>query len=199
MGCASFIFKMSTFTKADKVLEDVLDLLATVEEEGTGMFYIHVALKYFSQFGKLCNMEVSCTGILQSQVKEISISYVVGQLSFIDTPKIYSKGSNVQGKVSIKHLHFVPFISYIQWKMGFWEYVCFQQVIAVDYYNAPVPEKSLYLFEGEMWSSRLLQNLTTNKNGVATFSFGTSKYSGNIQLYVSVKHGRENTFQPTFQ
>lgn len=47
MGCASFIFKMSTFTKADKVLEDVLDLLATVEEEGTGMFYIHVALYIF--------------------------------------------------------------------------------------------------------------------------------------------------------
>lgn len=49
-------------------------------------------------------MEVSCTGILQSQEKKISLSYVVGKLSFIDTPKIFNKGSNVQGKVSIQCL-----------------------------------------------------------------------------------------------
>uniref|UniRef100_A0A8C9XDM8 Alpha-2-macroglobulin-like n=1 Tax=Sander lucioperca TaxID=283035 RepID=A0A8C9XDM8_SANLU len=80
-GCATFIFTMSTFTKIDqKVLRDVLQLSANMEEEGTG--------------------------ISRSQEKTTVISYVVGKLSFTDTPKIYSKGSNVEGKVSAFGLHF---------------------------------------------------------------------------------------------
>uniref|UniRef100_A0A8P4JYC5 Alpha-2-macroglobulin-like n=1 Tax=Dicentrarchus labrax TaxID=13489 RepID=A0A8P4JYC5_DICLA len=39
-------------------------------------------------------------GISHPQEKRITISYVVGKLSIIDTPKIYDRGSNVEGKVS---------------------------------------------------------------------------------------------------
>ncbi|XP_029028275.1 alpha-2-macroglobulin-like protein 1 [Betta splendens] len=130
-GCARFSFKMSTFTKADKVLQDVLDLLASVEEGGTG--------------------------VSQKAEKLITVSFVLGKLSFTEVPKIYVKGSTIQGKVS-----------------------------AVDYSNAPIPNMELYLFEGEIWSqSQPLQNFTTDSNGVATFSFSTKDYSGNIHLYVS--------------
>ncbi|KAK2846828.1 hypothetical protein Q5P01_009827 [Channa striata] len=129
-GCATFIFEMSTFTKIDpKVLADVLKINAKVEEEGTG--------------------------ISQEQEKTISISYITGKLSFIDTPKTYKKGSDVTGKVK-----------------------------AVDYNNAPVPDMAVYLFEGEIWSPHLLLNLTTDSDGVATFSFSTANYSGDIHLYV---------------
>ncbi|XP_031698377.1 alpha-2-macroglobulin-like, partial [Anarrhichthys ocellatus] len=128
-GCATFIFTMSTFTKvSQKVLRDDLQIRAKVEEEGTG--------------------------ISRQQEQRITISYVVGKLSFTDTPKIYDEGSNVEGKIR-----------------------------AVHYNNTPIPDMPLYLFEGERRSSRRLQNLTTNNDGVATFSFSTAELNGDIQLH----------------
>ncbi|XP_034722592.1 alpha-2-macroglobulin-like [Etheostoma cragini] len=130
-GCATFIFTMSTFTKIEQyALRDVLQLTANMEEEGTG--------------------------ISRSQEKTTVISYVVGKLSFTDTPKIYNKGSDVEGKVK-----------------------------AVYYNNTPIPDMPVFLFEGERWSSRLFQNLTTNRDGVATFSLSTADFKGDIQLQVS--------------
>ncbi|XP_047195468.1 alpha-2-macroglobulin-like [Hippoglossus stenolepis] len=130
-GCATFTFKMTTFTKLDqKVLQDYLDLTVEVEEEGTG--------------------------ISLQQMKRLQISYVIGKLMFIDTPKIYDKGSNVEGKVK-----------------------------AVHFNDTPIADMQVYLFEGERWSSRLLQNLTTDSDGVATFSFSTAERNGEINLHVS--------------
>ncbi|XP_067363569.1 alpha-2-macroglobulin-like isoform X2 [Channa argus] len=130
-GCATFTFKMSTFTKTDQhLIQDKLYLKASLEEEGTG--------------------------ISHPQQKKIDISYVVGKLSFIDTPTIYEKGSNVEGKVK-----------------------------AVYFNDTPIADMVVYLFEGEMCSSCLLQNLTTDDDGVATFSFSTANFSRGIHLYVS--------------
>ncbi|XP_038548732.1 alpha-2-macroglobulin-like isoform X4 [Micropterus salmoides] len=137
-GCATFTFTMSAFTKLDrKVLQDVLDLSAKVEEEGIG--------------------------ISHQQEKRIGISYVVGKLSFIDTPKIYDQGSNVEGKVK-----------------------------AVHYNNTPIPDMPVYLFEGERWSARLVQNLTTDSDGIATFSFSTANFKRNIRLRVGNKPTLDN-------
>uniref|UniRef100_A0A8P4K8M8 Alpha-2-macroglobulin n=1 Tax=Dicentrarchus labrax TaxID=13489 RepID=A0A8P4K8M8_DICLA len=105
-----------------------------------------------------CNIEASFTGISHPQEKRITISYVVGKLSFIDTPKIYDRGSNVEGKASVK---------------------------AVYYNNTPIADMPVYLFKGNSWSSRRLQNLTTNSDGVATFSFSTADFNGDIHLHVS--------------
>ncbi|XP_073338260.1 alpha-2-macroglobulin-like [Pagrus major] len=132
-GCATFTLKMSTFTKLDqKVLRDELDLKATVEEEGTD--------------------------ISHAAQEQIRISYVVGKLSFIDTPKIYEQGSNVEGKVK-----------------------------AVYYNNTPIPDMPVYLFEGERWSANRLQNLTTDNNGVAAFSLSTANFKSDFHLHVSNK------------
>uniref|UniRef100_A0A096LYA9 Alpha-2-macroglobulin bait region domain-containing protein n=1 Tax=Poecilia formosa TaxID=48698 RepID=A0A096LYA9_POEFO len=58
-GCSTFEFQMSIFTRGDRLeLQHKLDVIATVEEEGTG------------------------TSL--SQVKQIRISYVIGKLSFVD-------------------------------------------------------------------------------------------------------------------
>uniref|UniRef100_A0A667YXU2 Alpha-2-macroglobulin bait region domain-containing protein n=1 Tax=Myripristis murdjan TaxID=586833 RepID=A0A667YXU2_9TELE len=130
-GCATFTFKMSTFTRLDqKVLTDKLYLNAKVEEEGTGTMH--------------------------AQKQTISLSYIVGKLSFIDTPKLYEQGSVVEGKVK-----------------------------AVYFNEAPIPDYSVYLFEGNRWSARRLQNLTTDRNGVASFSLSTSNFRGDIILHVS--------------
>uniref|UniRef100_A0A668RZQ9 Alpha-2-macroglobulin-like n=1 Tax=Oreochromis aureus TaxID=47969 RepID=A0A668RZQ9_OREAU len=117
--CATFSFNMSIFTKMDqKVLQDVLDIRAKVEEEGTE--------------------------------KRVTISYVLGKVSFINMPKVWERGSNVEGKVSL---------------------TCFC--------DAPV-----YLFTGQLWQTRSLQNLTTDSNGVASFSFSTDNFDQDIQLHV---------------
>uniref|UniRef100_A0A672JDG7 Alpha-2-macroglobulin bait region domain-containing protein n=1 Tax=Salarias fasciatus TaxID=181472 RepID=A0A672JDG7_SALFA len=74
-GCATFTLALSTFDKLDlKAVQDVLDVSATVEEQGTG----------------------------NRQEKKITISYVVGTLSIVNTTKIYNKGTDVEGIVSAK-------------------------------------------------------------------------------------------------
>ncbi|KAL3999243.1 Rab11 family-interacting protein 3/4 [Sarotherodon galilaeus] len=131
-GCTTFSFKMSIFTKIDqKVLQDVLDIRAKVEEEGTG--------------------------ISHSQEKRIRISYVLGKVSFINMPKVWERGSNVEGKVK-----------------------------AVYHNNTPICDAPVYLFTGQMWQARSLQNLTTDNNGVASFSFRTDKFNGHIRLHASL-------------
>uniref|UniRef100_A0A3B4XCH6 Alpha-2-macroglobulin-like n=1 Tax=Seriola lalandi dorsalis TaxID=1841481 RepID=A0A3B4XCH6_SERLL len=87
--------------------------------------------------------------------QNIGFSYKVGTLSFIDTPKIYQEGSNVEGKVK-----------------------------AVHYNNTPIPDMVVYLFEGRnKHSARLLQNLTTDSDGIAAFSFNTTNHKGDVNLY----------------
>ncbi|XP_058489894.1 alpha-2-macroglobulin-like [Solea solea] len=132
-GCATFVVEISNFKKLhQKVLQDVLDLTADVEEEGTGIKF--------------------------TQRKRADIAYIIGKLSFIDTPKIYEKGSDVEGK--IKALH---------------------------YNDTPIADMDLYLFRGERWSTKLIQNLTTDNDGVAAFSFSTANLTGDITLQVSNK------------
>uniref|UniRef100_A0A668A819 Alpha-2-macroglobulin-like n=1 Tax=Myripristis murdjan TaxID=586833 RepID=A0A668A819_9TELE len=82
----------------------------------------------------------------------IRLSYIIGKLSFIDTPKLYEHGSVVEGKVK-----------------------------AVYFNETPIPDYSVYLFE----SGHRLQNLTTDRNGVASFSLNTSDFRGDITLQVS--------------
>ncbi|CAI5692216.1 unnamed protein product [Oreochromis niloticus] len=130
-GCATFSFNMSIFTKMDEKLQDVLDIRAKVEEEGTG--------------------------VSLPQEKRVTISYVLGKVSFINVPKIWERGSNVEGKVR-----------------------------AVYHNNTPVCDAPVYLFTGQLWQPRSLQNLTTDSNGVASFSFSTDNFDGDIQLHASL-------------
>ncbi|XP_030601192.1 alpha-2-macroglobulin-like isoform X2 [Archocentrus centrarchus] len=131
-GCTTFSFKMSVFTKIDQmVLKDVLDIKAKVKEDGTG--------------------------ISRPQEKRIQISYVLGKVSFIDMPKFWERGSNVEGKVK-----------------------------AVYHNNAPIYDTPVYLFVGSRWEARSLQNLRTDSNGVASFSFNTDGLTGDIQLHASL-------------
>ncbi|XP_039460411.1 alpha-2-macroglobulin-like [Oreochromis aureus] len=130
-GCATFSFNMSIFTKMDEKLQDVLDIRAKVEEEGTG--------------------------VSLPQEKRVTISYVLGKVSFINMPKVWERGSNVEGKVR-----------------------------AVYHNNTPVCDAPVYLFTGQLWQTRSLQNLTTDSNGVASFSFNTDNFDQDIQLHASL-------------
>ncbi|XP_029922657.1 alpha-2-macroglobulin-P-like [Myripristis murdjan] len=134
-GCATFTFTTSSFTRF--VQTDKLYLNAKVKEEGTGT--------------------------MRTQGQTISLSYIVGKLSFIDTPKLYKQGSVVEGKVK-----------------------------AVYFNETPIPDYSVYLFEGNRWSARRLQNLMTDRNGVASFSLNTSDFRGDIILHVDAKPTMED-------
>uniref|UniRef100_A0A671V1T9 Alpha-2-macroglobulin domain-containing protein n=1 Tax=Sparus aurata TaxID=8175 RepID=A0A671V1T9_SPAAU len=63
---------------------------------------------------------------------------------------------------------------------------CFQQVKAVYFNNTPIPDKLVHLFLHGMFPSRLLQNLTTDSDGIASFSLNTTSFKGNIQLLFAV-------------
>ncbi|XP_045079332.1 alpha-2-macroglobulin-like isoform X3 [Coregonus clupeaformis] len=133
-GCASYVFNMAIFTKnlGEKLLGDVFSFHAEVQEGGTG--------------------------ITRSEEKRIALSYVIGELSFVDTPQIYEHGSIVEGKI-----------------------------YAVHFNNTPISDMLVYLLEEKGWSSYLqLQNLTTDSRGIARFSLNTTRMpKENINLIVS--------------
>ncbi|XP_070982364.1 alpha-2-macroglobulin-like isoform X2 [Oncorhynchus clarkii lewisi] len=132
-GCASHVFNMSIFTKngGEKMLIDRFSFNAKVEEEGTG--------------------------ITRSEKKHIALSYVIGKLTFVDTPKIYEHGSIIEGKINVVHFN-----------------------------NTPISDMLVYLLEKIGWSSHRLQNLTTDSHGVASFSLNTTTMpKEDINLIVS--------------
>ncbi|PWA28033.1 hypothetical protein CCH79_00012155 [Gambusia affinis] len=101
-------------------------------------------------------VEEEGTGVSHSQMMKIQLSYVIGKLAFVDLPEIYVKGSNLEGKVKAVHCN-----------------------------GMPISNMTLYLIEGHVWSSRLLQNLTTDSNGFATFTVSTDTFDGDIFFGVS--------------
>ncbi|MED6232881.1 hypothetical protein ATANTOWER_003723 [Ataeniobius toweri] len=126
-GCGTLTFNMTIFNHNKRLLLLALDLKAVVEEEGTG--------------------------VSQSQGKRIKITNVAGKLSFVDTPRFYKSGSNVEGKVK-----------------------------AVDYDDRPIPHMKLQLFKGLRHMELFVQNLTTDSHGVAVFSISTDTFHGEIRL-----------------
>uniref|UniRef100_A0A672KFJ3 Alpha-2-macroglobulin-like n=1 Tax=Sinocyclocheilus grahami TaxID=75366 RepID=A0A672KFJ3_SINGR len=87
----------------------------------------------------------------------ISLTYEIGKAMFTELPKMYEHGAIIQGKITIAHLN-----------------------------GAPLQNKDVYLLEGKRWSSKLLLNLTTDSDGLASFSLNTSSLSeSDINLMAS--------------
>lgn len=62
----------------------------------------------------------------------------------------------------------------------------FQQVKAVYHNGEPIPDRIVYLFEGDI-SLSSIQNVKTDEKGVAVFSLSTNELKGDVQLHVSEK------------
>uniref|UniRef100_A0A673XZA9 Alpha-2-macroglobulin-like n=1 Tax=Salmo trutta TaxID=8032 RepID=A0A673XZA9_SALTR len=98
-------------------------------------------------------------------VKQIALSYVIGKLTFVDTPTIYEHGSIIEGKINVVHFN-----------------------------NTPISDMLVYLLEKKGWSSHRLQNLTTDSRGIASFSLNTTTMpKEDINLIVSNTPEAENT------
>ncbi|XP_051522154.1 alpha-2-macroglobulin-P-like [Myxocyprinus asiaticus] len=108
------------------------------------------------------NVEVKVTeegtDITMTKSETIKISYEIGKVTLIDLPKTYEHGSVIEGKVKL-----------------------------TNFKGAPIHNKAVYLLEGQSWSPKLLQNLTTDSNGLASFSLNTSSLpNNNINLMASM-------------
>ncbi|KAM6987443.1 alpha-2-macroglobulin-like [Tautogolabrus adspersus] len=98
-------------------------------------------------------VEEEGTGITHQQEMMMRISMVIGKLIFIDTPKIFEMGSDVAGKIK-----------------------------AVHHNDTPISNMKVYLFEGDIWSAKQIQELTTDGDGVAAFNYSTAESKSEIHL-----------------
>ncbi|KAI7790048.1 alpha-2-macroglobulin-1 [Triplophysa rosa] len=94
------------------------------------------------------NVDVKVTeeGTETSMTKSesISLTYEIGKVT-VTGPKTFEHGSVIEGHIKL-----------------------------TNFKGKPIPNKDVYLFEGESWSSTLLFNLTTDSDGLAAFSLNTS-------------------------
>uniref|UniRef100_A0A3P9MFE6 Alpha-2-macroglobulin-like n=1 Tax=Oryzias latipes TaxID=8090 RepID=A0A3P9MFE6_ORYLA len=90
------------------------------------------------------------------QEKIIKLSHVTERLFFLDTAEVFIPGSNFEGKVK-----------------------------AVYYNNTPIANMLVHLSDDHLWSMDRPLNLTTDNNGVATFSLKTTTYRRVIRLRIS--------------
>ncbi|XP_058601047.1 alpha-2-macroglobulin-like [Onychostoma macrolepis] len=98
------------------------------------------------------------TEITMTNSETISLTYEVGKFTLTDLPKTYEHGEVIEGKIKLS-----------------------------NFKGAPIQNKVVYLLEGETWSSKLLLNLTTDSDGLASFSLNTSSLSKkDINLMASV-------------
>ncbi|XP_075891994.1 alpha-2-macroglobulin-like [Nelusetta ayraudi] len=133
-GCTRFFVERSTFTEIDhKAVQKKISIKVRVEEEGTGVSY--------------------------SEQKNMDLSYVIGKVSFIDTPSVYKAGMTLEGKIKV-----------------------------VFFNNTPIPDKAVSVIMSERRREhRLLGNITTNNDGIATFSINTTEHQLQIELKGSVE------------
>ncbi|KAK9962088.1 hypothetical protein ABG768_007470 [Culter alburnus] len=98
------------------------------------------------------------TEITMTKSESVSLSYEIGKVIFTDLPKTYEHGSVIEGKIKLS-----------------------------NFKGAPIQNKEVYLIEGPIWSPKLLLNLTTDSDGLASFSFNTSSHpKSDIFLIASV-------------
>ncbi|XP_058601051.1 alpha-2-macroglobulin-P-like [Onychostoma macrolepis] len=101
------------------------------------------------------------TEITMTKSETISLTYEIGKVTLSDLPKIYEHGSVIEGRVKL-----------------------------TKFSGAPLPNKVTYILEENSLPSKLLLNLTTDSDGLASFFLNTSSLSkSDIYLKASVYPG----------
>ncbi|KAM9468622.1 alpha-2-macroglobulin-like [Clarias gariepinus] len=84
------------------------------------------------------------TDISMVKTEKIELSFQIGKVEFLDLPTNFERGNVIDGKIKV-----------------------------TTFRGTPIPNKKVYLSEGERWSQKLLFNLTTDSNGLADFSIAS--------------------------
>ncbi|XP_058269214.1 alpha-2-macroglobulin-like [Hemibagrus wyckioides] len=126
-------------------------LVETVEMGKTGcvLHILNVSTFINSEleknFENILNATVTLTeeGTEVSMVKSIiiALTFQIGKVELVDLPKYFENGTFIEGSIKV-----------------------------TTFSGTPIPNKKVYLSEGEWWSQTLLLNLTTDNNGLANFS-----------------------------
>ncbi|KAL1279110.1 hypothetical protein QQF64_025783 [Cirrhinus molitorella] len=97
----------------------------------------------------LINVNVTEEGtyVVMSKSTTVSITFEVGKVTFLDLPNFFDSGSVINGNI-----------------------------LATYFNGTPIARKAVYLLDGSQWPNKLLLNLTTNQNGLATFSLNTQDF-----------------------
>ncbi|XP_007236950.3 alpha-2-macroglobulin [Astyanax mexicanus] len=105
------------------------------------------------------------TGISMVQSGRTEFTFILGKAEFLDLPKHFERDTVIQGKIKV-----------------------------TTHSGKPIPNKEVYLLNGYSWQSKLLLNLTTDDNGLASFTIDApADPDTEIRLLASVypeKHHR---------
>uniref|UniRef100_A0A3Q2TX00 NTR domain-containing protein n=1 Tax=Fundulus heteroclitus TaxID=8078 RepID=A0A3Q2TX00_FUNHE len=102
-----------------------------------------------------CNMEAfCCSGVSHTQWERMKVTYLIGRLFFQNVHKTYTQGKNLVGKIK-----------------------------AVNYIGQHVPNLTVYVFVGKKDSPYIVDTVTTDHLGIASFSLNTTSFRGKIHLY----------------
>uniref|UniRef100_A0A4W4F1K5 Uncharacterized protein n=1 Tax=Electrophorus electricus TaxID=8005 RepID=A0A4W4F1K5_ELEEL len=98
------------------------------------------------------------TAISMVKSENIQLTFQIGKVEFLDLPKTFERGTILEGKIKL-----------------------------TNFSGRVIPNKMVYLFTGDRWSPKLLLNLTTDVNGVASFSINApSDPETQMNLFASV-------------
>ncbi|XP_067314067.1 pregnancy zone protein-like [Pseudorasbora parva] len=109
--------------------------------------FFNAKFEYNMQDTFLVNVNVTEEGtdVEMSKSATVSITFEVGKVTFVDLPDYFEPGLTIYGKISVS-----------------------------SFDGTPIMNKAVYLLDGNSWPNKLLLNLTTNQNGMATFSLNTA-------------------------
>ncbi|KAI7807101.1 putative alpha-2-macroglobulin-P-like, partial [Triplophysa rosa] len=91
------------------------------------------------------NLTEEGTDTVMTKSETVYLTYEIGKVSFVELPDVFEHGSVLAGKIKVAHFN-----------------------------GTPIHNKAVYLLEGQSWASKVLQNLTTDRNGLAAFSLNTA-------------------------
>jgi len=105
--------------------------------------------------------------VVMSKSATVSITFEVGKVMLVDLPDYFEAGSMINGKAS-------KCIFLVAEAFTFLNLDHSQQISVSRFNGTPIANKVVYLLDGNSWPNKLLQNLTTNQKGLATFSLNTA-------------------------
>ncbi|XP_034166579.2 alpha-2-macroglobulin isoform X1 [Pangasianodon hypophthalmus] len=143
-------------------------LSETVEMSQTGCAFSFINVSTFMNtefehnFRNQLNVTITLTeegtDIAMVKSKTINLSFKIGKVEILDSPTNFERGKVIEGKIKV-----------------------------TTFSGRPIPNKKVYLSEGEQWSQKLLLNLTTDSNGLANFSIASPEHpTREIRLMASI-------------
>ncbi|XP_067219842.1 alpha-2-macroglobulin-like protein 1 [Chanodichthys erythropterus] len=102
------------------------------------------------------NLTEEGTDVMMSKFTTVYITFEVGKVTFVELPEFFDPGSVINGKI-----------------------------LASSFNGTPIANKALYLLDVNRWPNEELLNLTTNQNGLVTFSLNTAKFKADLNLKAS--------------